>query len=161
MRRSRVRFPSAPPFINPPKVRRSPRPRPKRGFLLFFAPVTRCAAGHIDIDARGDDLDATALHYAATIGDVPMAKLLLARGARFDLKHKYGGTPLRTAIYCAANFRNPHGQYAAVVQLLIDAGEKVTNDRLEFAVANNLDEIATVLKGVRCFALASLLGASL
>jgi len=99
-----------------------------------------------DIDARADDLDATALHYAATTGDASMAKLLLARGARFDLKHKYGGTPLRTAIYCAANFRNEHGQYAAVVQLLIDAGEKVTNDRLEFAIANDLDEIATVLK---------------
>jgi hypothetical protein len=60
--------------------------------------------------------------------------------------HRDAGTPLGTAIYCAANFRNEHGQYAAVVQLLIDAGEKVTNDRLEFAVANDLDEIASVLK---------------
>jgi ankyrin repeat protein len=99
-----------------------------------------------DIDSRADDLEATALHYAASNGDVAMAELLLSRGARFDLKHKYGGTPLATAIYCAANFRNEHGEYAAVVQLLIDAGEKVTNDRLEFAVANDLDEIATVLK---------------
>jgi len=99
-----------------------------------------------DIDARADDLDATALHYAATNGDAAMAKLLLARGARFDLRQKYGGTPLRTAIYCAANFRNVHGQYATVVQLLIDAGDKATNDRLEFAIANDLDEIATVLK---------------
>ena len=48
--------------------------------------------------------------------------------------------------HCAANFRNPYGQYAAVVQLLIEAGEKVTNDRPEFAVANDLDVIATVLK---------------
>jgi ankyrin repeat protein len=99
-----------------------------------------------DIDARADDLKATALHYAATNGDVAMARLLLSRGARFDLKHTYGGTPLRTAIYCAANFRNQNGQYAAVVQLLIEAGETVTNERLEFAVANDLDEIATVLK---------------
>jgi ankyrin repeat protein len=99
-----------------------------------------------DIDARADDPEATALHYAATRGNAPMAKLLLSRSARFDLKHKYGGTPARTAIYCAANFHNPHGQYAAFVQLLIETGEKVTNDRLEFAVANDLDEIATVLK---------------
>ena len=99
-----------------------------------------------DIDARADDLDATALHYAATNGDVAMAKLLLSRGARFDVKQKYGGTPLLTAIHCAANFRIEHGQYAAVVQLLIDAGETVTNDRLKFAIANDLDEIATVLK---------------
>ena len=99
-----------------------------------------------DIEARADDIDGTALHYAATNGNVPMAKLLLSRGARFDLRHKYGGTPLGTAIYCAANFRNEHGQYAAMVQLLLDAGDKATNDRLEFAVANDLDEIATVLK---------------
>jgi ankyrin repeat protein len=99
-----------------------------------------------DIDARADDLDATALHYAATNGDVSMAKLLLSRGARFDLKHTYEGTPLDTAIYCAASFRNDHGHYAAVVQLLVDAGEKATNDQLEFAVANDLDEIANVLK---------------
>jgi hypothetical protein len=33
-----------------------------------------------------------------------------------------------------------------VVQLLIAAGEKATNDQLEFAVANDLDEIAAVLK---------------
>ena len=109
-------------------------------------PVRLMLDAGFDIDARADDLDATALHYAATNGDVAMARLLLARGARFDLKHKYGGTPLGTAIYCAANFRNQQGQYAAVVQLLIDAGEKVTNDRLEFAIANDLDEIATVLK---------------
>ena len=99
-----------------------------------------------DIEARADDIEGTALHYAATNGNVPMAKLLLSRGARFDLRHKYGGTPLGTAIYCAANFRNEHGQYAAMVQLLLDAGDKATNDRLEFAVANDLDEIATVLK---------------
>jgi hypothetical protein len=39
-----------------------------------------------------------------------------------------------------------HGQYAAVVQLLAEAGEEVTDDWLQFAVANDLDDIAAVLK---------------
>lgn len=99
-----------------------------------------------DIEARADDLDATALHYAATNGDVPMLRLLLARGARLDVKHKYGGTPLGTTVYCAKNFRNADGRYAEAVQLLVEAGGKAPDDFLKFAVDNDLDEIADVLR---------------
>lgn len=99
-----------------------------------------------DIEARADDLEGTSLHYAASNGDIPMAQLLLVRGARFDVKHKYGGTPLGTAIYCAANFRDAHERYAGVVRLLIEAGEKVTDDQLKFATAHDLDDVADVLK---------------
>lgn len=99
-----------------------------------------------NIDARADDLDATGLHYAASNGDVPMARLLLARGARLDLKHKYGGTPLATAIHCAAHFPNPGGSYAETVRLLAKAGELVTGEQLKFAIENSLNDIADVLK---------------
>jgi len=99
-----------------------------------------------NIDARADDLDATGLHYAASRGDVPMVRLLLARGARFDLEHKYGGTPLGTAIHCAAHFRNPGGSYAETVRLLAAAGEPVTGEQLKFAIENALNDVADVLK---------------
>jgi ankyrin repeat protein len=104
-----------------------------------------------NIDARADDLDATGLHYAASRGDVPMVRLLLARGARLDLKHKYGGTPLGTAIYCAASFPDPGGSYTETVQLLAKAGEPATDEQLKFAIEHSLDDIAAVLKshGVR------------
>ena len=99
-----------------------------------------------DIEARADDLDATALHYAASNGDLPMLELLLARGARRDVKHKYDGTPLGTAIYSAAHFRTEGGRYAEVVERLLNAGDKADDDRLAFAMEHDLDDIAEVLK---------------
>lgn len=99
-----------------------------------------------DIETRADDLDATALHYAATNGDVPMVKLLLAHRARFDVRHKYGGTPLGTAVYCAANHRSEEGCYVEAVRLLTEAGDKATNDDLMFALEHDLDDLADVLK---------------
>jgi hypothetical protein len=83
---------------------------------------------------------------AATTGDVPMIDLLIARGARLDVKHKYDGSPLGTAIYCAANFTSSRGDYPNAVRHLIEAGEKPTQEELLFALTNDLDEIAAVLK---------------
>jgi len=99
-----------------------------------------------DIEARSDDLDATGLLYAATTGDAAMVDLLVRRGARLDVKHKYDGTPLDTAIYSAAYSRTEHGRYAETAQRLIEAGEKVTDDFLWFAIEHDLDDIAEVLK---------------
>jgi ankyrin repeat protein len=99
-----------------------------------------------DIEARADDLDATGLLYAASNGDVAMVEFLLARGAKVDVKQKYGGTPLRTAIYCAVHFPRPNGRYAHTVRMLAQAGDKVTDDRLRFAIDNGLSDIADVLK---------------
>lgn len=99
-----------------------------------------------DIEARADDLNATALQYAATNGDAAMVRLLLANHARRDTKHKYGGAPLDTAVYCAASFPNKTGQYAEAVRLLIEAGDKATEEDLRFAIENDLDDIADVLK---------------
>jgi ankyrin repeat protein len=99
-----------------------------------------------DIEARADDLNATALHYAATNGDVAMVELLLSRGARRDVRHKYGGTPLSASIYCAAHFRTAHGDYAGVVRRLLEAGDVASEDNLRLAVDSDLDDIAEVLK---------------
>jgi ankyrin repeat protein len=99
-----------------------------------------------DIEARADDLDATALHYAATNGDASMIKLLLEHHARRDVKHKYGGKPLDTAVYCAASFRSEPGHYAESVRLLLEAGDEATEDDLRFALEHDLDDVAEVLK---------------
>jgi ankyrin repeat protein len=99
-----------------------------------------------DIEARADDLNATGLLYAATNGDVAMLQLLVRRGARLHVEHKYGGKPLDTVIYCAAYFRDPQGDYAASARCLIEAGVKVEDRNLEFAVEHELDDIAEVLK---------------
>jgi ankyrin repeat protein len=99
-----------------------------------------------DIEARTDDLDATALLYAAANGDVRMIELLLRHGARLDVTHKYGGNPLGTAMYCAAYLPNSNGDYPRAVARMIEAGLPVTQQHLEFAVEHELDEIADVLK---------------
>jgi ankyrin repeat protein len=99
-----------------------------------------------DIEARTDDLDATALLYASTKGDVPMIELLIRRGAKLEVTHKYGGNPLGTAIYCAASFSKADRDYPGAVDRLIDAGLSVTEEHLKFALDHELDEIADVLK---------------
>jgi len=99
-----------------------------------------------DIETRTDDLDATALLYASTNGDVSMIELLIRRGARLDVTHKYGGNPLGTAIYSAAYFPNPKADYPHTVERLIDAGLAVTEEHLKFALEHELDEVADVLK---------------
>jgi ankyrin repeat protein len=99
-----------------------------------------------DIEARADDLDATALLYAATTGDASMVELLLRRGARVDVKHKYGGQPLGTAVYCAAHFNTGRTTYGKTVRLLLNAGCTPRPQDLELALEYHLDDIVDVLK---------------
>src|SRR5262249_43353260 len=99
-----------------------------------------------DIEARADDLDATALHYAASNGDVAMVKLLLSHNAQTNVKHKYRGTPPRTPPDAPAHLPPGGGDYTQPATLLLQAGEEATSDRLAFAIQNDLDVIAEVLK---------------
>jgi ankyrin repeat protein len=99
-----------------------------------------------DIEARADDLDATALLYAATTGDAAMVELLLRRGARLDVEHKYGGQPLGSAVYCAAHFNTGRTTYGKTVRLLLDAGCIARPEDLELALEHDLDDIVDVLK---------------
>jgi uncharacterized protein len=59
----------------------------------------------------GDDMNCRALHFAAHCGAVPIARLLIARGAEIDpFELRHGGSPLTHAVY--------YGQ-AEMVQLLV------------------------------------------
>ncbi|XP_046983414.1 BRCA1-associated RING domain protein 1-like [Schistocerca americana] len=70
------------------------------------------AAG-ADVGARGGQWGWTALHWAASRGDVEVVRLLLEAGAAVDARDKDGWTPL----HCAAAYRQ-----AEVVAALLDAG---------------------------------------
>jgi hypothetical protein len=63
-----------------------------------------------------------------------------------DVRNKYDGTPLGAAVYCAADFRNPDGDYASTIRCLIEAGAKIEGQSLQFAIEHELDDIAEVLK---------------
>jgi ankyrin repeat protein len=98
-----------------------------------------------DVEAKADDMVCSGFVYAATNGDVRMLRLLLDRGANLEASHMYGGNALGTAIYCAANFRNPAGDYAGAVDLLLHAGLEPRDDMLPFALDHGLDDVAAVL----------------
>jgi ankyrin repeat protein len=98
-----------------------------------------------DIEANADDMVCSALLYAAMGGRVELVRLLLERGADLTVTHSYGGNALGTTLYCAAHFRNPDGDYAAVADLLLRAGMKQREDQLPFALDHGLDDVAAVL----------------
>jgi ankyrin repeat protein len=119
--------------------------------LSAFARADKRAAVEImldvgfDIEAKADDMVCSALLYTAMGGQLELARLLIERGADLAATHTYGGNALGTCIYCAANFRSPGGDYAAVVDLLLNAGIKQREDQLPFALDHGLGDIAEVL----------------
>ena len=65
----------------------------------------------------------TPLHHAAWHGNVAMVKLLLSLGAPVDPRDKqFGSSPLGWAAHGSANCRRADDDYAAIVELLLDAG---------------------------------------
>ncbi|HVU23922.1 MAG TPA: ankyrin repeat domain-containing protein [Opitutus sp.] len=76
-----------------------------------------------------DAMGATALHWAAFTGNPAAARLLLAAGARTDVRdHTYRSPPLGWADYAATNHTNPHGDFAGVARLLLAAGAPLPAD---------------------------------
>jgi ankyrin repeat protein len=78
------------------------------------------------LDARGD-LDGTALHHAAWMGNAEIVRDLLQHGAPVEIRgDTYDMTPMGWALHGAENsWRKDIGDYDAVVQLLLDAGARM------------------------------------
>lgn len=83
---------------------------------------TMLAAG-FPVDARGIH-NSTALDRAAIRGYLAIVNVLLEHGASLDVKNEFGGTPLSACKWGAHNFRDPKGDYAAVLERLKKAGAK-------------------------------------
>lgn len=91
-----------------------------------------------DIAAAGDQ-KMSALHWAAWHGNFDLVRTLLTDNPPLEEKNMYGGTPLDAAVYGSVHCHNlqggstaggvkediRHGDYAAVVRALIDAGANV------------------------------------
>jgi uncharacterized protein len=77
--------------------------------------VTSVLQNDVNVNYQGH-FGYTALHFAAYLGHVEIAKLLLEAGAAVDMPNDQGGTPLMVA---ALNGRLP------MVQLLIASGADV------------------------------------
>jgi ankyrin repeat protein len=77
------------------------------------------------VDARGDDDGGTALHAAAYSGSAPAVRLLLDRGARIEARDtSWNSTPIEWAAVGSGEqpAGNPHADWSAVVQILLEAG---------------------------------------
>jgi hypothetical protein len=54
---------------------------------------------NINVNVKDDEYGRTPLHFAAMIGHVEIARLLLQNGAEVNVKSKYGTTPLHSAAF--------------------------------------------------------------
>jgi Ankyrin repeats (many copies)/Ankyrin repeat len=69
----------------------------------------------------------TPLHNAAWAGSADLVELLIARGHPVDIRDPgYDATPLGYALHdCLVEKRHPEGEFARVIQMLLDAGSPV------------------------------------
>lgn len=90
-----------------------------------FAAVRLMLAAGWPADVRGN-LGATALHFAAWLGNADMVRELLRRGAPVEVRgDQYDLSPLRWALHGSENsWRRTSGDYAAVVEALLAAGAR-------------------------------------
>ncbi len=89
--------------------------------------------------AAARDQKMSALHWAAWYGNFELVRTLLTYNPSLEEKNMYGGTPLDAAVFGSVHCHHPqggstaggvtedvrHGDYAAVVSALIDAGANV------------------------------------
>ncbi|MDF2440054.1 MAG: hypothetical protein JWN98_1038 [Abditibacteriota bacterium] len=80
-----------------------------------------------DINALSSN-QSTPLDRAAIRGYVETIKVLLAHGADFTLTNEFGGTPLGACAWGSIHFRDPVGDYPAVIEALIAAGSALPGE---------------------------------
>lgn len=88
-----------------------------------IAAVRTMLKAGFSVDARGIH-QSTPLDRAAIRGYIAIVELLLEHGASLDVKNEFGGTPLSASKWGAANFRDPKGDYPAVIARLTSAAEE-------------------------------------
>lgn len=84
------------------------------------------------IDARGGDIDGSALNWAVFRGDAPLAAFLLAHGARYDERHCYNDNVYGTLSFASIAETTPGGDWLACAKALIDAGSPLPEERYAF-----------------------------
>ena len=96
--------------------------------------VTACLAAGFPVNVT-DEWGATALHHAAIQGRADLACTLLRLGADFTIRdHQHKSTPFGWAVFGADHVRETDGDYAGVVQALLEAGARPAED--EHAVSD-------------------------
>ncbi|WP_165452348.1 ankyrin repeat domain-containing protein [Paenibacillus thalictri] len=82
------------------------------------------------VDARRNERSMTALHRAAERGDYEIVRLLIKHGASLEIRNEFGGTPMNSCIWGSLHTQDPQGDYAAVAEILIEAGVKLPDQAM-------------------------------
>jgi len=77
-----------------------------------------------DVNTRGGE-GFTPVGHASLRGHVDTVRLLIARGADLEIRNQYGGTALEGCQWGSLNFRDPHADYPACAEALVQAGAKL------------------------------------
>ncbi|MCD1257594.1 ankyrin repeat domain-containing protein [Paenibacillus athensensis] len=78
-----------------------------------------------NVDVRRNAHSSTALHHAAGQGDLDIVRMLIEHGASLEMQNGFGATPMNSGIWGSVHIQNPKGDYAAVVEILIEAGAQL------------------------------------
>ncbi|MFK2903883.1 ankyrin repeat domain-containing protein [Dyella ginsengisoli] len=95
------------------------------------------------IATRGGDIDGSALNWAVFRGNAPLARFLLAHGARYDERHGFNDNVYGTLSFASIAETTPGGDWLACARALIDAGSPLPEARYHFpeAIAAYFDEL--------------------
>jgi hypothetical protein len=95
------------------------------------------------IATRGGDIDGSALNWAVFRGNAPLARFLLAHGARHDERHGFNDNVYGTLSFASIAETTPGGDWLACAEALIDAGSPPPEERYHFpeAIAAYFDEL--------------------
>ncbi|MGN6706571.1 MAG: ankyrin repeat domain-containing protein [Rhodanobacter sp.] len=96
------------------------------------------------ITARGGDIDGSALNWAVFRGNAPLARFLLAHGARHDERHGFNDNVYGTLSFASQAETTPGGDWLACAEALIDAGSPLPEERYVFP-----EEITAYFEGLR------------
>jgi ankyrin repeat protein len=95
------------------------------------------------VDVCGGDWNASALNLAVFNGDVALTTLLLAHGARWEVKHGFGGNVFGTLSHSSRNEPIPTADWVRCAEALIEAGAPLPDQQQEFS-ADVADYFETV-----------------
>ena len=98
------------------------------------------------LEARADDLDATALLYACAYGREELAKFLLEKGADYYARTNRDEDALCTTISFACLHRESSSAYAKIAHYLLVAGVHVDDETINYALSHQLDGILAVFR---------------
>ncbi|MDE1963849.1 MAG: ankyrin repeat domain-containing protein [Xanthomonadaceae bacterium] len=84
------------------------------------------------IAARGGDIDGSALNWAVFRGNAPLARFLLAHGARYDERHGYDDNVYGTLSFASQAETTPGGDWLGCARALVEAGSPLPAARHVF-----------------------------